>query len=142
MVTPANAAYSAAELTYQLKDSKATSLFTCAPLLETALTAAQKVGIPQNRVYIVDLPLEFVGNARAPSHFKTLEQLIAAGKSLPKVEKLQWGPGHGARTTAFVCYSSGTSGLPVSHLIRHSRRIRLAGSGANKRLERGDDITS
>ena len=91
-------------------------MFTCAPLLETALTAAQKAGIPQNRVYIVDLPSEFVGNAKAPSQFKTLEQLIAAGKSLPEVERLQWGPGQGARTTAFVCYSSGTSGLPVSQL--------------------------
>ncbi|GAM34962.1 hypothetical protein TCE0_015r02893 [Talaromyces pinophilus] len=117
VVTPANAAYSVTELTYQLKDSKATALFTCTPLLETALTAAQKAGIPQNRVYIVDLPLEFVGNAKAPSRFKTLEQLIEAGKSLPKVERLQWGPGKAARTTAFVCYSSGTSGLPVPPII-------------------------
>lgn len=91
-------------------------MFTCAPLLETALTAAQNAGIPQNRVYIVDLPSEFVGNAKAPLQFKTLEQLIAAGKSLPQVEKLKWGPGQGARTTAFICYSSGTSGLPVSKL--------------------------
>jgi acyl-CoA synthetase (AMP-forming)/AMP-acid ligase II len=103
-------------LTYQLKDSKATALFTCAPLLETALKAAQKAGIPQNRIYIVDLPSEFVGSAKAPSQFKTLEQLIEAGRTLPKVEQLKWGPGHGARTTAFVCYSSGTSGLPVSQL--------------------------
>jgi acyl-CoA synthetase (AMP-forming)/AMP-acid ligase II len=101
-------------LKYQLKDSKATALFTCVPLLETALTAAKQAGIPPNRIYIVDLPSEFVGSVKAPAQFKTFEQLIAAGKSLPKVEQLKWGPGQGARTTAFVCYSSGTSGLPVS----------------------------
>ncbi|EED12934.1 phenylacetyl-CoA ligase, putative [Talaromyces stipitatus ATCC 10500] len=123
VATPANAAYSAAELTYQLKDSKATALFTCVPLLETALTAAKQAGIPQNRIYLVDLPLEFVGNAKAPPQFKTLEQLIETGKSLPKVEPLKWGPGQGVRTTAFVCYSSGTSGLPKGVMISHRNVI-------------------
>lgn len=113
IVTPANAAYSAAELAYQLGNSKAKALFTCLPLLDTALEAADKVGIPRNRIYLVDVPPQVATGAKAQGNFKTLEQLIKEGQSLPKLEKIQWGPGEGARRTAFLCYSSGTSGLPV-----------------------------
>lgn len=114
MVSPANAVYSAGELSHQLTDSKAKALFTCVPLLETALEAAGKAGIPRNRVYLVDVPAEVTGGATAPTDLRTLDQLIQQGKSLPKVQKLKWSPGQGARTAAFLCYSSGTSGLPVS----------------------------
>jgi acyl-CoA synthetase (AMP-forming)/AMP-acid ligase II len=62
----------------------------------------------------VDVPAEVTGGATAPTDLKTLDQLIQQGKSLPKVQKLKWSPGQGARTAAFLCYSSGTSGLPVS----------------------------
>ncbi|KKA21420.1 Long-chain-fatty-acid--CoA ligase [Rasamsonia emersonii CBS 393.64] len=114
VVSPANAAYSAAELTHQLVDSKAQALFTCLPLLQTALEAAGKAGISRNRIYLLDLPAQILGGAKAPAEFKTVDQLIEEGKSLPKLEKLKWAPGQGARTTAFLCYSSGTSGLPIS----------------------------
>lgn len=113
-MTPANAAYSAAELTHQLRDSKAKALFTCLPLLSTALEAAASAGFPKNRIYLLELPPQILGNAKAPAGYKTLSQFIEAGKSLPKLEQLKWGPGEGARRTAFLCYSSGTSGLPVS----------------------------
>lgn len=113
-MSPANAAYSAEELTHQLVDSKAYALFTCIPLLPTALKAAAKAGLPKNRIYLIDLPAEILGGAKTPAGFKTLEQLFNAAKSLPKLDPLKWGPGEGARRTAFLCYSSGTSGLPVS----------------------------
>jgi acyl-CoA synthetase (AMP-forming)/AMP-acid ligase II len=113
VVSPANAAYSATELTHQLTHSKSKALFTCVPLLKTALEAAEKAGIPRDRIYLLDVPAEILGDAKAPTKFKTLDQLIQQGKWLPEVAKLNWGPGQGARTTAFLCYSSGTSGLPV-----------------------------
>jgi acyl-CoA synthetase (AMP-forming)/AMP-acid ligase II len=113
VATPANAAYSAAELAHQLKDSGAKALFTCLPLLNTSLEAAAKAGIPKNRIYLIDLPSQVTGNAKSPAEFKTLDQFVQQGKSLPQLEQLKWSPGQGARTTAFLCYSSGTSGLPV-----------------------------
>ena len=110
-MSPANAAYSAPELKHQLLDSKAKALFTCVPLLPTALEAASAAGLPKERIYIIDaLP----GGEKAPAQYKTLSQLVETGKSLPKLEKVNWRAGEAVRRTAFLCYSSGTSGLPVS----------------------------
>jgi long-subunit acyl-CoA synthetase (AMP-forming) len=114
IVTPANAVYSATELEFQLKSAGAKALFTCIPLLETALQACKAVGIPNNRVYILDLPKELTGGKTVP--FKTVDQLIEQGRKLKELEPLKWTKGQGGRQTAFLCYSSGTSGLPVWHL--------------------------
>lgn len=113
LVTPANAAYSASELAHQLSDSKAKALFTCLPLLSIALEAAAKVGLPKDRIYLLEVPDIILGGARPPAEYKTVSDLVEQGKSLPELEKLKWTPGQGARQVAFLCYSSGTSGLPV-----------------------------
>jgi len=114
--SPANAAYELSELVYQLKNSGAKVLFTCLPLLKTAQEAAQKCGIPSNRIYLLELPKEFIGDLTAPSGMKTVDDLIREGAKQDRLERLNWEEGHGAKRTAFLCYSSGTSGLPVSHL--------------------------
>ncbi|KAF2430804.1 phenylacetyl-CoA ligase-like protein [Tothia fuscella] len=116
--TPANAAYNVSEVAYQLKDSGAKCLFTCLPLLESALQAAEKVGISRNRVYILETP-----GTPPNSEFKTVSQLVEEGSRLPKLEDLSWSKGEGARRCAFLCYSSGTSGLPKGVMISHKNVI-------------------
>ena len=129
IATPANAAYTAAEVDFQIKSSGAKALFTvcasvlvkisqelnpikqCIPLLETAVQAAKAAGIPEHRIYILEMPKEFTGNKSVP--FKTVSQLIAEGEKLPAIDPLKWERGQGAKQTAYLCYSSGTSGLPV-----------------------------
>jgi len=111
--SPANAAYSEAELVFQLKSSGSKALFTCLPLLPIAIEAAKKSGIPRRHIYILALPKEATGGLPAPSDVRTVDQLIEDGSNLPSLEKLKWEKGQGARQTAFLCYSSGTSGLPV-----------------------------
>jgi hypothetical protein len=76
------------------------------------LEAAKGAGIPKERIYILEMPKEFSGDKPVP--FKTVGQLIADGQKLPKLEPLKWSKGQGARQTLYLCYSSGTSGLPVS----------------------------
>jgi len=59
------------------------------------------------------MPKAFSGDKPLP--FRNVGQLIAEGEKLPKVEPLKWSKSQGAKQTAFLCYSSGTSGLPVSY---------------------------
>ncbi|KAI4108769.1 MAG: hypothetical protein LQ345_007093 [Seirophora villosa] len=110
--SPANAAYSLPELEYQLRSSGSKALFTCQPLLSTALEAASRCNIPESKVYLLEVPEELTGGQSPPKQFKTINQLIKEGAGLPALEKLRWDEGQGARQTAFLCYSSGTSGLP------------------------------
>lgn len=87
------------------------------PLLETSLKAAKSAGIPRDRIYILEMPEILSGDKAVP--FKTVSQLIEVGGTLPELEALIWSKGQGAKQTAYLCYSSGTSGLPVG---KHTSR--------------------
>ena len=53
IASPANPTYTVDELTRQLTDSKATALVTQMPFLKTAVEAAQKAGMPLDRVILM-----------------------------------------------------------------------------------------
>lgn len=114
IVTPASAAYSASELEHQLRSSGAKALFTCIPLLNDALKAAKAVNIPNDRIFLLTIP-----GVTQKAPYVTVDDLIQEGKSLPELDALKWVKGQGARQVAYLCYSSGTSGLPVSERVTH-----------------------
>ena len=110
---PISPSYSAPELTRQLKAVSAKAIFTCAPLLSIALESAEAAGIPRNHVYLLEVPEKILKGAIAPTDLRTVDQLVDAGRTLAALPSLNWSEGQGARQIAFLCSSSGTSGLPV-----------------------------
>jgi len=121
--SPANAAYSASELSFQLKSSRAKCIFTCLSLLTTALKSAKIAGIPRDRIFLCPVPETSSKDSQVTPGVETLEDLIEKGKLLPELEDQRWSEGQGKRQTAFICYSSGTSGLPV-YYIQETRSVR------------------
>ncbi|KAF5664717.1 putative phenylacetyl ligase [Fusarium heterosporum] len=109
-----SAALSAPELEHQLRASGAKAIFTCVPLLETSLKAADAVGMPRNNVFILPVP-----GSTPTNEFRTIEDLIELGKTRSATQSLNWTRGQGARQTAYLLYSSGTSGLPKPVMISH-----------------------
>ncbi|KAB8527824.1 hypothetical protein FH972_025475 [Carpinus fangiana] len=121
--TPANAAYVEWELEHQMKDSGAKCIFTAISNLEMTLNVAKKLGIPKEKIFLLELPKEITGGAATPKGFKTIDNLIEQGRGEKPLEKLKWEKGEGKRRTAFLCYSSGTSGLPKGVMISHRNVI-------------------
>ncbi|KAF5974698.1 phenylacetyl ligase [Fusarium coicis] len=109
-----SAALSASELEHQLHASRAKAVFTCAPLLETALKATQAVGISQENMFLLQVP-----GATSKHGFKTIDDLIQDGERLPPSPPLRWTKGQGTRQTAYLLHSSGTSGLPKPVMLSH-----------------------
>lgn len=119
---PASAAYATEELVHQLKSARATALCTCGRLLSVALEAAKRVNIPQHRIFLFDPePLDYL--SMVPDALEPIENMIRFGATLPPIEPQAWSKGEGAKRVAFLCSSSGTSGLPKSVMISHRNVI-------------------
>ena len=106
-ITTVNSLYTADELADQLQDAGASWLFTVSALLPGAEDAARRVGIPADRLVVLD---------GAPGH-PSLGDLLAAGEPAPDVS---FDP---ATHVAVLPYSSGTTGRPKGVMLSHRNLV-------------------
>jgi long-subunit acyl-CoA synthetase (AMP-forming) len=105
---------SAAEIKRHIELTKCRVLFTCRSLLQTANEVLAESEVQDPRVYLLDLPEELGKEPSLPDQGQqTVEQLISAGADLPSIQALKWAEGQGKEQVAYLCPTSGTSGLQV-----------------------------
>lgn len=116
IATPASSLSSATELSSQLALSEAKAIFTSPALLQTALKATRATKIPDSHVFIIE-PTETTPRTAPSGPFKSVQDLVNLGRTLPLVVQSRWQDSrHVKEQLAFLAFSSGTSGSPVSQI--------------------------
>lgn len=118
-VSPCNPNYVLDEIVHQLKDSNSTAIVTGLQCAAVVVQAAAKVGISQDRIFVMPTSEELKKaatltiNVPKVGQLKTVLGAIEAGKkSSARVQEgwLDNKPGETADRIGLLCYSSGTTG--------------------------------
>lgn len=98
VVSPANPTYTVEEYTFQLKDSGSSVIVTHPLFLQVAVKAATAAKIPESNIFLF-------GDEKI-NEILPYTSLFGDREAIP----LEYTPEEVKNTTAYICYSSGTSG--------------------------------
>ncbi|KAI0046627.1 phenylacetyl-CoA ligase [Auriscalpium vulgare] len=112
VITGSNPAYTVEELIHQLKLTQTTIVFTLPPLLGIVTAACKAVGIPLERIVLLD-------SVSGTSHV-SVDQLVEDGlKNKLNFTEKKLAPGEAKTKVAFFSLSSGTTGPPKAVAVSH-----------------------
>lgn len=115
VVTTANSAYNTEELLHQLHESKTKYLVTSEELLDTALEAAALAGLSKENIFLF-------GEKTIKGIRRPYTQAIMADHEAPAEE---YDAEEAKATTAYLCFSSGTTGRSKGVMTRCAPKIMI-----------------
>ncbi|KAF8231353.1 AMP binding protein [Tricholoma matsutake] len=130
--TLANSAYNAKELAFQYVDSRANLVISSQEGLSTVREMFKQLGLSKSdtdrRIIVLGAGLEWAGGPAAPLNPESagllrMEDLLNRGV-LKEEEKFE---GKDAHETAYLCYSSGTTGKPKGVETTHQNITTVIG---------------
>ncbi|EJT49156.1 AMP binding protein [Trichosporon asahii var. asahii CBS 2479] len=134
-ISPANAAYAAKEIAYQINNSDSKLLFIDPVLLPVYEEAQSQIEnkLDASRVVLLCTPEQ----KPKGSKYRTIDEVIATSQPVP----FATAKGNEIHDTAWLCYSSGTTGLPKGVMTTHYNMTSQlqAVNQAYQSLESGKD---
>ncbi|TFY80800.1 hypothetical protein EWM64_g3213 [Hericium alpestre] len=128
-LTLANPAYTPAELAHQYTDSGAGLVFVHPNLLDSVLEMLKLVGVTgehaRRRIVVMQYePGEAAERKGSGKDLVWLEDLLGLGEEKEE-EKFEGDGPDGVNATAFLCYSSGTTGKPKGVMTTHKNMVAV-----------------
>lgn len=111
VVSPSNPAYSVDEFKYQISDSGAKAIAVHSSCLTIAVTAAEQLGFPSDRILVFG---EDCANRHGVNHASLMTRDPAPGRSRTSLDHSD---------PAFLVYSSGTTGKAKGGMVTHGNVV-------------------